>query len=210
MLAIVALVGALLMAGCRSEKDNGITIGEKEFRSEKDNGITIGENRTENFNAMDLEEVERLPEEMKEDPLNKTLEETRDFRRNHYSEEDGNEVKIGVPDQDLPDQTKNRPGFSYDELYDIFNVIQDYVENTAAVPRRGYGYDIAQCIDPRMNAIYDGEDKGVAAGYENENIFIAEYETAKDSVYSYLVLVRDSKEGSWKIIHDGLNYKKSE
>ena len=81
------------------------------------------------------------------------------------------------------------------------------MENTVKVPRRSHGYDVAQCIDPRMNAVYDDEDKGVAASYENENIFIAEYETAKDSVYSYLVLVRDSKEGSWEIIHDGLSYK---
>ncbi len=192
MLVMVTLIGVSLMGGCRSEMDDGITIGE---------------DRAENFNAMNLDEVKRLPEEMREDPLNKALEEIRDFRRNHSSEEDGNEVKIGVTDQNLPGQTKNRPDFSYDELYDIFNVIEDYVENTVKVPRRSHGYDVAQCIDPRMNAVYDDEDKGVAASYENENIFIAEYETAKDSVYSYLVLVRDSKEGSWEIIHDGLSYK---
>jgi outer membrane murein-binding lipoprotein Lpp len=184
-LAIVAIIGVSLLAGCSSTKND----------------------RAKDINSLNMNEVERLPEEMQEDPINKTLAEMRDLRRNSYSEEDGEQNKIGVPDQNISGQTKNRPEYSYDELSDIFNVIQKYVESTAKVPKRGYGYDIAQCIDPRMNAIYDDEDKGVATGYENKNIFIAEYETAEDAVYSYLVLVRDSKSGSWKIIYDGLSYK---
>ena len=58
-----------------------------------------------------------------------------------------------------------------------------------------------------MNAIYDDEDKGVAKGYENENIYIEEFETEKDDVYSYLIAVRDSKDSPWKVIHHGNSYK---
>jgi hypothetical protein len=189
---IVAMIGAFLMAGCNSTNNNDTPIGE---------------DRAEDIHAMDLEEVERLPEEVKEDPINSTLEKIREFRKNSYSEKDGSQMKATIGDDDVPGQTKNRPEFSYDELYEIMSVIEDYVVNKVKVPRRGYGYDYDGCIDPRMNAIYDDEDKGVAAGYENANIFVAEYETAEDDVYSYLVLVRDSKGSSWEIIYDGLSYK---
>lgn len=63
------------------------------------------------------------------------------------------------------------------------------------------------CIDPKMLAIYEDEDKGVAAGYDNNNIFLCEYCNEED-VWQYLVLVRDSKDSPWNVIHNGNSYKK--
>ena len=57
-----------------------------------------------------------------------------------------------------------------------------------------------------MNAIYDDADKGVAKGYQNEDIYIVEYETVEEDVNSYLILVRE-KDNSWKVIHEGLSYR---
>lgn len=63
------------------------------------------------------------------------------------------------------------------------------------------------CIDPKMLAIYEDEDKGVAAGYDNNNIFLCEYCNEED-VWQCLVLVRDSKDSPWNVIHNGNSYKK--
>ena len=62
------------------------------------------------------------------------------------------------------------------------------------------------CIDPRVLAIYDDENKGVAAGYDSSDIFICEY-CNEDGVWQYLILVRDGKGGAWSVIHDGSSYK---
>lgn len=63
------------------------------------------------------------------------------------------------------------------------------------------------CIDPKMLAIYEDEDKGAAAGYDNNNIFLCEYCNEED-VWQYLILVRDSKDSPWNVIHNGNSYKK--
>lgn len=62
------------------------------------------------------------------------------------------------------------------------------------------------CIDPRILAIYDEEDKGVAAGYENNNIFVCEYKN-EEGTWQYLILVRDKKGSAWHVIHNGSSYK---
>lgn len=62
------------------------------------------------------------------------------------------------------------------------------------------------CIDPRILAIYDEEDKGVAAGYENNNIFVCEYKN-EEGTWQYLILVRDRKGSAWHVIHNGSSYK---
>ena len=56
-----------------------------------------------------------------------------------------------------------------------------------------------------MNTIYDDEDKGVATGYENENILLQEYEA--NNKYRYIILVRESKSAPWEVIHEGTSYK---
>ncbi|TCZ77074.1 hypothetical protein E0485_11445 [Paenibacillus albiflavus] len=180
-LIMVVVMGLTLFTGCSSRKGN--------------------------LNAMDMGDIERLPEEQKDAELDKTLAQMRKFRTNNFKVENGSMSSLSQRDDAIPGQTKNRPDFSDAKTEEFWALIHDYVENEAGVPKRKYGYDVSQCMDPRMNIIYDDDDKGVAAGYDNENIYLAEYETAEDGVYSYLVLVRESRESPWQIIHDGLSYK---
>lgn len=98
----------------------------------------------------------------------------------------------------------NHKAFTLNETYDL---IFNYLRNKKKIPENKiYGYDISNCIDPKMIALYDREDKGVANGYENDNLFIAEYETSEEGVYNYLILVCNDSESEWKIIYDGLDY----
>ena len=57
-----------------------------------------------------------------------------------------------------------------------------------------------------MNRLYEDDDNGVAKGYENKDIFVAEYETKEEGVYQYLIVVRDQI-GSWTVLQDGTSYK---
>lgn len=163
--------------------------------------------RKADVNKITTDEIERLPEDQKESELDKTLAEIRKQRKEKYSISNGSSMSASPVDSGIAGQTKNRPDFSQ-EGEALQAVILDYIENTLKIPKRPvYEYDSSQCIDPRMNAIYDESDKGVANGYDNENIYVAEYETKDDDIYSYLVLVRNSKDSPWKVIHNGTSYK---
>lgn len=174
------------------------------------NDVT-GVTRSEDINKIDMNYVERLPEEQKDVELNKTLADMRNYRKENVSSENGNSTIFSMNDSQIVGQTKNRPNFANEPtelVYERIEVMNDYVKNIVKVPeRKNYGWDIAQCIDPRMNEIYDDEDKGVANGYVNENIFVAEYETSEDNVYSYFVMVREKQGSEWKVIYDGLDYR---
>lgn len=178
---MVGIIGMTLFAGCNSRKDD--------------------------LNGMNMSEVERLPETQKDIELNKTLAQMRKFRTDSYKSENGGQIAMTMVDSEIPGQTKNRPDFSTDMNEAFYTFIHEYLKNEVGVTERNYGYDVEQCIDPRMNAIYDDDDKGVATGYENENIILMEYQTSEDGFYSCLVLVRESKGSPWKVIHDGLSYK---
>lgn len=62
------------------------------------------------------------------------------------------------------------------------------------------------CIDPRILEIYEEKEKGVAAGYDNSNIFVCEY-CNEDGIWQYLILVREGRESAWNVIHNGFSYK---
>lgn len=65
---------------------------------------------------------------------------------------------------------------------------------------------VYMCVDPRMLAIYEDEEKGVASGYDNNNIFVCEY-CGEDDVWQYLILVREGKGSQWEVVHNGGGYK---
>ncbi|MFV0343890.1 MAG: hypothetical protein ACK5JH_13550 [Anaerocolumna sp.] len=167
--------------------------------------------RSEDLNQISIDNVERLPEDQKDTELNKVLTDMRTYRKDNVKFENGSVTTFAMNDSQITGQTKNRPDFSNEPTessYARIQVMYDYVQNTVGVQQReGYGWDIAQCIDPRMNAIYDDQDKGVAESYENENIYVAEYETKVDNVYSYFIMVREDKNSEWKVIYDGIDYK---
>lgn len=157
------------------------------------------------------DEIERLPEDQKESELDKLLVEMRNFRKKNLKVENGSMSSISKVDTTLPGQTKNRPSFEGEELEEIYNVVYEYLADKFKIDLKDSEkidkFNCEQSIDPRVNAIYDDKDKGVAEGYENENIYVAEYEE-KQGTYKFLILVRNSETGSWKLIHDGDGYKK--
>ena len=93
--------------------------------------------------------------------------------------------------------------FDTGELMEAIDTANSYVENTLgiSVETRDTTY---MCVDPRIWAIYSAEDKGVANGYEAENIYLREYRD--NGMWRYLILVRDGKGSAWKVIHHGSSY----
>lgn len=89
------------------------------------------------------------------------------------------------------------------EMMEAIDTANSYVENTLGitVETRNTTY---MCVDPRIWEIYSAEDKGVANGYEPENIYLREY--CDNGIWQYLILVRDGKGSAWKVIHHGSSY----
>ena len=56
-----------------------------------------------------------------------------------------------------------------------------------------------------MIAIYEDEDKGVASGYDADNIFLCEFND--NGNWQYLILVREGKGSEWEVLHHGSSYK---
>ena len=93
--------------------------------------------------------------------------------------------------------------FDARELNEAFKTADDYVKGTLKLESETW-----ECIDPRMTAIYEDEDKGVAEGYDADNIFLCEYNN--NGNWQYLILVREKKGSDWKVLYHGSNYKSDE
>ena len=93
--------------------------------------------------------------------------------------------------------------FDARELNEAYKVADDYVNGTLKLEGEAW-----ECIDPRMTAIYEDEDKGVAGGYDADNIFLCEYND--NGTWKYLILVREGKGSDWKVLYHGSSYKKDD
>lgn len=94
--------------------------------------------------------------------------------------------------------------FDARELSEAYEAAKNYVTNTLGISVETKG-TVYPCVDPRMTEIYEAVDKGVANGYEPENIFICEY--CETGEWHYLILVREAKGEQWKVIYHGNSYK---
>lgn len=97
----------------------------------------------------------------------------------------------------------NTPEFDSREINLAYKAARAYIEDTLHLEG-----EICDCVDPRMNAIYEDEDKGVANGYEADNIFLCEY--YDHGKWQYLILVREGKGSDWKVLYHGSSYKTDE
>lgn len=166
--------------------------------------FSIGCNRAniENENSVSQEKLDKLPDYQKDDEINKELVKLREERKENYkSDSTGHYSGTNKMNGDLIDIP-----VSDDEIEEISNVSEDYVRNTLKISEDSGLEGPTACIDNRMLKIYEDEDKGVASGYDNENIYINEYEYEKGK-YKYLIIAREDKNDSWKVIHNGLSYK---
>ena len=118
-------------------------------------------------------------------------------------------VEGGSPDES--NYTFDLSGTGYSAQFDTREITEGYaaariyVTDTLGI-KPSTKQVVYMCVDPRILAIYDDEDKGVAAGYDNSNIFVCEY-CGEGNVWQYLILVRDGKGSQWKVIHNGSSYK---
>lgn len=165
---------------------------------------------TANENTLSNNEIERLPEEQQDTELDKKIAAMRAFRKKNLKSENGSMTAISQVDTDLPGQSKNRPKVDEGESRKQLEVINIYLAKKFNIDPNNESeigkIDSATCIDPRVNAIYEDEDKGVAKGYGNDDIHVQEYED-KDGSYKYLILVKDKDSKQWKVIKDGNGYK---
>lgn len=95
--------------------------------------------------------------------------------------------------------------FDTREMTEGFAAARIYLTDTLGI-KPSTKMEVYMCVDPRILAIYEDEDKGSAAGYDNSNIFVCEY-CGEGNVWQYLILVRDGKGSPWKVIHNGSSYK---
>ena len=117
----------------------------------------------------------------------------------------GNYTMVQLPNEenynyDVGDGSSYTSRFDSRELNEAFKVAGAYIKDTLNLDG-----DVWACIDPRMTAIYEDEDKGVADGYDADNIFLCEYND--NGNWQYLILVREKKGSDWKVLHHGSSYK---
>jgi hypothetical protein len=110
-------------------------------------------------------------------------------------------------DFDLYFDTSAMDNFDARELVEAYDTAKSYVENTLGVEVTTK-HTVYMCVDPRIWEIYEADDKGVAEGYEAENIFICEY--CDNGAWKYLILVREGKGSAWEVIHNGSSYTEGE
>ena len=209
--AMVIFAMVMGLEGCEKESGNEpdapIQIESSVIREEREN--------KEDADASDTQMQALLPEnnggsveKQTDAQLEEELKNYRQEREDMIQETNGL-VEGGSPDED---------NYSFDMSGSFYTSRFDTRETTEAyAAARIYVTDILglkpstkmvtyMCIDPRVLAIYDDENKGVAAGYDSSDIFICEY-CNEDGVWQYLILVRDGKGGAWSVIHDGSSYK---
>ena len=106
-----------------------------------------------------------------------------------------------------PTATNILENFDSREMVEALNTAKQYVENTLGITIETKN-TVYMCVDPRIWELYEAEDKGVAEGYEPENIYVCEY--CDNGTWQYLILVRDGKGSAWKVIHHGSSYIEEE
>lgn len=145
-------------------------------------------------------------------PSDEALEE--ELERYRREREDMIQEVNGLVEGGSPDENQysfDMSGSFYAEAFDTREITEAYAAARVYVTdelgiKPETKMETYPCIDPRMLAIYDDADKGVADGYENNNIFVCEYSNG-EGTWKYLILIRDRKGSAWKVIHNGSSYK---
>lgn len=96
------------------------------------------------------------------------------------------------------------PRFDSRELNEAYEAAEKYAVQTLGIKAETKS-PVYPCVDPRIYAIYEAEDKGVANGYAADNIFVCEY--YDNGTWQYLILVREAKGEPWRVIHHGGGYQ---
>lgn len=209
IMAVVCVLGIGLVA-CGSEPE---AVSNKSKQTED---VSVGENhREQNKEQGDTQKQASVSETSKESKgevtdaqLEEELKRYRQERENNIRKSNGL-IEGGSPDE--ANYSFDMSKSFYQEQFDIRELTEGYAAARAYVTNTlGIEPDTKMatymCIDPRILEIYTDDDKGVAAGYDNNNIFVCEY-CNEDGVWQYLILVRDGKGSAWEVIYNGSSYK---
>lgn len=216
-LILVVCVMIFILSGCagadNSEEDKtvqleNLLIDGENRKQDNDNTETSVQDETEVSSQTSEDIIGNVTGEQTDAKLEDELARYRQERDDTIQEANGL-VEGGSPVES--DYTFDLSRTSYTDQFDTRELTEGYAA------ARIYVTDILglnpstkqivyMCIDPRILAIYDDEDKGVASGYDNNNIFVCEY-CGEGDIWQYLILVRDGKGSQWKVIYNGGSYK---
>ncbi len=215
-LMVAEMLVLAFMAGCGSNDNNAdeglnsvipidmedveLNAGERESRA----NIEDEQESQTNIEDEQIEENRQSQSVETTDDIEKELAAYRAEREKGTSSL-GNYTMVQLPNEEnynynVGDGSNYTSRFDSRELNEAFKVADDYIKGTLNL-----NGDVWACIDPRMTAIYEDEDKGVANGYDADNIFLCEYND--NGNWQYLILVREKKGSDWKVLHHGSSYK---
>lgn len=215
--AMVVCAMAMGLAGCAKESGNGsdapvqieASAMSEEKESKEDANVPDTQIQGESQAQTPAPGNDEASVNGQEDAeLEEELKNYRKEREDMIQEANGL-VEGGSPDED--NYSFDMSGSFYTSRFDTretteaYAAARVYVTDTLGI-KPSTKMVTYMCIDPRVLAIYDDEDKGAAAGYDSSNIFVCEYCNG-DGVWQYLILVRDGKGSAWSVIHDGSGYK---
>ena len=202
ILIIIGLSATMLTGGCGNS-----TIDQAIENQESNMGNTISTDVSESSQEEGQEQSEKneTQKEQEYTELDEMLAQYRQERRESNEKMSDGTILVVEPSQDSYDIDLS--GYEYmNSLFDTrekteaFDAAIEYLKTTYGIEK------VNSCVDPRIYEIYGKEDKGVADGYEDSNIFVAEYENS-DGEWNYLILVREGKGAEWKVIGDGKDYR---
>lgn len=205
MAAVLAVMSCIALTGCadsdRSQPDAVVSLENDLQNEEKTQSVSIeGSDEESGIQTESVQTDAGLEEELEQ------------YRREREAliQEANGLVEGGTPDEDAYSfdlsGTFYESQFDTKELTEAYAAARIYVTDTLQI-QPGTKRVIYMCIDPRVTAIYDDEDKGVAAGYDNSNIFVCEYCDAS-GVWKYLILTREGKGSAWNVLHNGDGYRR--
>ena len=210
---VVAGLGMLLLGGCaRQAGESGEDVAAvMQQEDEEDATAVTRQEDGEDAAAVMQQEIDAQKEQEKEDGGEADGEaELLRFRqdREDMIHLEGEYIEMGTPNEaeyslDFS-AVQESPRFEFQEMSEAYEAAEIYVTQTLGIqPPTKCGVYI--CMDPDMAEIYRDEDKGVAKGYENENIFLSEF-CGEDHNWQCLVLVREGKGQPWRVIYCGNDY----
>ena len=214
--AVAAMcVMVMALSGCAGGKEQqpSALIPTEDVSAGNDNEV---QNRTDDDMEQKETEIQADFSQNEEDmtqgqtdaELEEELKQYRQEREDTIQESNGL-LEIGSPDESNYsfDLSKSYYISQFDtrEITEAYAAARIYVTDSLGI-EPATKMVTYMCIDPRIWNIYEDEDKGVAAGYDNNNIFVCEY-CNEDGVWQYLILVREGKGSEWSVIHNGSSYK---
>lgn len=222
LVVLMILVMVVGLTACNGEADDSKLVESFQTPTEsveKESNDMQGQKVTEtqepqsaaSEETQEVQEVQKTQEvrESEDEELEENLAKYRAERENATGIPMGNGVtgsggaKLKPEDYNLLFDASATENFDSRELVEALDTAKNYVENTLEIPIETK-YTIYTCVDPRIWEIYEAEDKGVADGYEAENIFVCEY--SDNGKWQYLIVVREEKGSAWNVIHHGSSY----